>query len=840
MLRSPSSSPNQDEILETFLSYLEGQGIELYDHQEEAILEIFNGRHVILNTPTGSGKSMVAMAMQYQAICLNRRSYYTVPIKALANEKFLSLCQTFGPENVGMITGDATVNAEAPVICCTAEILANFALRDGVEAKIDDVIMDEFHYYSDKERGVAWQVPLLALPKATFLLMSATLGETSFFIKELEERTGKPAVLVQSDVRPVPLEFEYSETPLVEKVTELVLAERAPIYLVNFTQRACAEVAQNLLSVNLCSKEEKKVIAGVLEEGDFKSPYGKEIAKVLRHGVGIHHAGLLPKYRILVERLAQKGLLKVICGTDTLGVGVNVPIRTVLFTQLCKYDGSSSRILTVRDFKQICGRAGRRGFDSIGYVVCQAPEHVIENKKIDEKASSGKGGKKKAVKKKPPEKGFVAWSDKTFEKLQVSAPEPLLSRFQVSHGMLLHLLSRKGVDGCEELRQLIDRSHETDVQKKTHRVRARKIFSGLVRGQVFQIIPPAERRSASKVSLNADLQDDFSMNQALGLFLLDALSELDTASPQYAYQTLSLIESILENPQMLLRKQLDEKKSALIVEWKNAGVPYEERMDRLEEIDYDKPEAEWIYDAYNRFVKENPWMDREGIRPKSIAREMFESYASFDDYIRKYGLERSEALLLRHLSQVYKVLSQTVPPAAKNEDLVDVEAYLEEMVRGVDSTLIDEWEKMQDPTRFEEKKEQFLAPQKFTHDKKKLLREVRGQVFALLTSIEKESWQKVLSLLTPGALSGETLTRELIENDMDLYYADFAHLQLDPEARSREYTRIVKQEHVWEIEQALLEPGGGSDCFLRIVVDLKACDDSNSLVMSWGGVLRTV
>jgi len=390
-------SPTPDDILNAFLDYLSSTGTEPYDHQEEAILELFAGNNVILNTPTGSGKSLVALALQYKSLCLGRRSYYTVPIKALANEKFLSLCETFGPENVGMITGDATVNASAPVICCTAEILANIALRDGAKAQVDDVIMDEFHYYSDHERGVAWQIPLLTLPQSRFLLMSATIGDTAFFQEGITQLTGAPTLLVNSENRPVPLEFEYSTIALEEKIEELVAANRAPIYLVHFSQLSCAKTAQDLMSRNFCSKQEKEAIAELLIDADFRSPYGKEVKKLLRHGLGIHHAGLLPKYRTLVEKLAQRGLLKVICGTDTLGVGVNVPIRTVVFTQLFKYGGQGTKTLAVRDFKQIAGRAGRRGFDDIGYVVAQAPEHVIDNIKAEAKAAA-RGGKSKAMK----------------------------------------------------------------------------------------------------------------------------------------------------------------------------------------------------------------------------------------------------------------------------------------------------------------------------------------------------------------------------------------------------------------------------------------------------------
>lgn len=690
------SDPTSNEaILDGFLDWLVESGIEPYDHQEEAILELFQGKNVILNTPTGSGKSLVALALHFRAICQKRRSYYTVPIKALANEKFLSLCETFGPDKVGMITGDATVNPGAPVICCTAEILSNQALREGPRAQVDDVIMDEFHYYSDHERGMAWQVPLLTLSQARFLLMSATLGDTTFFEKELTTLTGAETVLVKSEDRPVPLEFSYSTISLEDQVEELVEAGKAPIYLVHFTQLACARSAQNLMSRNFCSKEEKAAIGEVLQEADFKSPYGKEMKKVLRHGLGIHHAGLLPKYRVLVEKLAQMGLLKVVCGTDTLGVGVNVPIRTVLLTQLFKYGGQSTETLAVRDFRQICGRAGRRGFDEVGYVVCQAPEYVIDNLKAEAKAAA-KGKKSRAVKKRPPEKGFVNWDEKTFARLQSAEPEKLTSQFEIRHGTLLNVLSRSGEDGCAELKRLISVCHETETRKQALRKRGFELFRGLVKGGILTIVPPAERVGPAKVKLDVELQDDFTMNQALGLYLLDTIPRLDPEEEDHVVNVISLIEAILEDPGAILRKQVDKEKTALIAKMKEEGYDFDDRMEALEEVEHPKPGKDFIYATYNEFVLKHPWAKEAGVRPKSIAREMVELGSSFEDYIKTYGLERSEAILLRHLSEVFKVLVQTIPPAMKTDDLKEVEEYLGGLVRGIDSSLIDEWEKLRE------------------------------------------------------------------------------------------------------------------------------------------------
>jgi len=534
-------TPDDDAILDRFLTVSAERGLTLYPEQEEAILELFAGHNVILNTPTGSGKSLVAAAFHFHALSTGRRSVYTCPIKALVNEKFLSLCRDFGPANVGMMTGDASVNPRAPVLCCTAEILANIALHRGEDSDIAAVIMDEFHYYADDDRGYAWQVPLLTLPRARFLLMSATLGATDQFERELTRLTGAPAVTVRSDRRPVPLQFEYSEMPLSERVADLIALQRAPIYLVHFTQRAASEAAQDLMSLKICSKEEKAALQVELETARFTSPYGKEMRRWLRHGIGVHHAGLLPKYRILVEQLAQKGLLKLICGTDTLGVGINVPIRTVLFTQLWKYDGKKAAILSVRDFRQISGRAGRKGFDDTGYVIAQAPSHAIENKRAAEKAAGDPKKQKKLVKQRPPE-GEIGWDARTFERLRTAPPEELNSRFDVSHGMLLLVLSRHA-DGCRAFRKLIQDSHETPHRKRALRRRAWQLFRALLDRKIVDWIPPEP--SGRKLRVNVDLQEDFSLHQELSLYLIDTLPLLDRESADYPFDVLTLCESIV-------------------------------------------------------------------------------------------------------------------------------------------------------------------------------------------------------------------------------------------------------------------------------------------------------
>jgi len=828
-------SPSSDDCLSAFLDYLAAEKVEPYGHQEEAILQLYEGKNVILNTPTGSGKSLVALAWHFRAICQGRRSWYTVPIKALANEKFLSLCKVFGPDQVGMITGDASVNAKAPVICCTAEILANLALREGARAPIDEVVMDEFHYYSDNARGSAWQIPLLALPQARFLLMSATLGDTRFFETALTDLTGAATVLVQSGDRPVPLEFEYSETPLEEKVADLAAKNRAPIYLVHFTQLACATSAQNLMSQNFCTKEEKQQISEALAGASFRSPYGKEIQKLLRHGIGIHHAGLLPKYRVLVEKLAQRGLLKVVCGTDTLGVGINVPIRTVLFTQLCKYDGTGTKILPVRDFQQICGRAGRRGYDAVGYVVSQAPEHVIENLKLERKAAANAGKKKNFVKRKPPEKGYVAWDENTFRRLIGSAPEKLVSSFRITHSMLLQTLARRDEDGCAALRTLIGRCHESPSRRKQLRKDAFRCFRGLVRGQILTITPVRERTGPAKVGLHVDLQEDFSLHHALGLWLIDTIPKLEADSPDYPLNLISLCEAILENPEVILRRQVDALKTELMAELKADGVEYEERIMRLDEVEWPKPGKEFIYDTFNRFCETHPWVDKENIRPKSIGREMFESWSSFEDYIKRYGLERSEGVLLRHLAEVYKVLDQTVPATVKTPEIDEAIGFFEAILRGVDSSLLDEWEKMRDPDYVPRELAAATSSQPtrlppLTRDKRAFTRLVRADIFELLKALDRRQWAAVLEqLATPEDEDEAAWTAARFESAMADYRSTHERIRLDPEARSAPYTRIREGEDerkgCWLIEQIMLDPDEANDWAIGLLVDLAKSDE---------------
>ena len=826
--------PGNDALLGQFLEYTENKRLQLYPAQEAAILELFEEKNVILNTPTGSGKSLVAAALHFKALVQGKRSVYTCPIKALVNEKWLALCREFGPDNVGLSTGDASVNRDAPILCCTAEILANIALREGSQANVQEVIMDEFHYYADRERGVAWQVPLLSLPQARFLLMSATLGDTSFFETELTRLNRRLTVTVASKDRPVPLEFAWSELPLATTVENLAAQGKAPVYVVHFTQLEAAQSAQDFTSINVSTREEKAELGNALEGFKFSSPYGPDIRRWLKHGIGLHHAGLLPKYRVLVEQLAQKGLLKIICGTDTLGVGINVPIRTVLFSKLCKFDGEKTAILTARDFHQIAGRAGRKGFDERGWVVAQAPEHVVENLKLEEKAA--RGGKK-AVKRKPPDKNFVNWDKNTFARLIAAQPERLNSRFHVSHGMLLNVLSRKG-DGCRAMQRLIHDCHETPKAKKDHTKRAWQLFRSLVDRKIIEFIPRTDEGAYLRV--NVELQDDFSMDQTLSLYLLETIPLIDPQAPDYPLVLLTLVESILEDPDLILRKQLDKLKSQKMAEMKMAGIEYDKRMEELEKLEHPKPNREFVYSAFNAFADKHPWVGQENIRPKSIAREMFENFRSFSDYIRDYELQRAEGLLLRHLNSVYKVLAQTVPDAAKTDPVHEMELYLGTMIRQVDSSLLDEWEKMRDPEYQRAETKEIRPPgaeeaeKDITRDTKAFTAAIRNRIFSFLRGLVNRDFEQALTYLSkPTDPDGETWTAERFASALEKYHADHQRICLDPNARNLRHTYVVPGEdkRTWRVQQMLVDPDEHNDWVAEFEVDLPASRQADEPVL---------
>jgi superfamily II RNA helicase len=817
--------PDPDAIFTAFADWAKDRGLPLYPHQEEALIEVVMGSNVILSTPTGSGKSLVATGAHFTALANGQRSYYTAPIKALVSEKFFALIDIFGPANVGMMTGDASVNAKAPIICCTAEILASIALRDGADADVGQVIMDEFHYYADPDRGWAWQVPLIELPKAQFILMSATLGDVTRFQEDLTRRTGWPTAVVKNSERPVPLIFSFSLEPLHETLNELLTTNQAPVYVVHFTQAAALEQAQALMSTNMSTRQEKDAIAAMIGNFRFASGFGKTLSRLVRHGIGVHHAGMLPKYRRLVETLAQAGLLKVICGTDTLGVGINVPIRTVVFTALSKFDGKKTRLLQAREFHQIAGRAGRAGYDTVGRVVVQAPEHVIENEKSFAKALAKAGdpalARRRVVKKKPPE-GMVSWGQPTFDRLVASEPEPLTSSFTVTHAMVLNVIDRPG-NAYAAMKHLLRDNHEDRAKQRKHIHRAIEIYRALLAGGVVERLAEPDEQGRY-VRLTVDLQYDFALNQPLSPFALAAIELLDKESESYALDVLSVIESTLDNPRQILSAQQFRARGEAVAAMKAEGLEYEERMELLDEVTWPKPLEDVLEAAYEIYRRGHPWVGDYEVSPKAVVRDMFERAMTFPEYVQFYGLSRSEGIVLRYLADAYKALRQTVPDEAKTEELTDLIEWLGELIRQVDSSLVDEWEKLTnpDPASAELK----AQPRSLTSNTRAFRVLVRNALFRRVTLAALEKYDELGELDAADGWNAAAW-----EDALEEYFEAHDEIGTGPDARGPAMLIIDEGKTAWTVRQIFADPAGDHDWGISATVDLAASDEEGTAVI---------
>ncbi|MGB7240353.1 MAG: DUF3516 domain-containing protein [Rhodococcus sp. (in: high G+C Gram-positive bacteria)] len=818
LVPAPTTDEAQDPdaLFEIFTAWTVERGLTLYPAQEEALIELVSGSNVILATPTGSGKSMVAVGAHFAAMAAGKRTFYTAPIKALVSEKFFALCDIFGAQNVGMMTGDASVNSGAPIICATAEIVANLALRQGADSDMGQVVMDEFHYYSEPDRGWAWQVPLIELPNAQFLLMSATLGDVSLFRDDLTRRTGRATTVVSGSERPVPLMFSYVTTPIGETIEELVSTHLAPVYVVHFTQASALERAQALTSVNVASKDEKAQIADAIGQFRFTTGFGKTLSRLVRHGIGVHHAGMLPKYRRLVEKLAQDGLLKVICGTDTLGVGINVPIRTVLFTGLTKYDGIRTRQLRAREFHQIAGRAGRAGYDTLGTVVVEAPEHDIENARLVAKAGDDPKKLKRVQRKKAPD-GFVSWGEPTFERIVAASPEPLSSRFSVSNAMLLNVIARPG--NCfVAMRHLLEDNHETRPAQRKHILRAITLYRGLVAAGIVEQLPEPDA-DGRHARLTMDLQPDFALNQPLSPFALASFELLDADSPTHALDVVSIIESTLDDPRQILMAQQHAARGEAVSQMKADGIEYDERMELLEEVTWPKPLAELLVPAFEIYRGGHPWLNEVALSPKSVVRDMIERAMTFAELISHYGLTRSEGLVLRYLADAYRALRQTVPPEARTEEVQDITEWLGELVRQVDSSLLDEWENLTDPGEEPEARPEAYGgdtPRPITANPRAFRVLVRNAMFKRIELAAAGRWDD-LDDLDDGPDW---------EVELEPFFAEYGEIGTGPSARGPALFELTVGRETTSVRQIIEDPDGDQGWALGATIDL---DESNAL-----------
>jgi len=812
-----------DEVYEAFAAWAAEGGRPLYPAQDEAVIELVSGANVVLSTPTGTGKSLVAAGAHFAALAEGKRSYYTAPIKALVSEKFFQLVDLFGAQNVGMVTGDSSVNADAPIVCCTAEILANLALRQGPDAEVDVVVMDEFHFYGDPDRGWAWQVPLLVLERAQFLLMSATLGDVTTIADDLSRRTGRPTARVTGVSRPVPLEYEYVMTPVQETVERLLEEGKAPVYIVHFAQAAALERAQALMSAKVADRARRDQIAEAIAGFRFSAGFGQTLSRLIRAGIGVHHAGMLPKYRRLVEQLAQRGLLPVICGTDTLGVGINVPIRSVLFTGLTKFDGTKMRQLSAREFHQIAGRAGRAGYDTEGDVVAEAPEHDIENARAVAKAGDDPKKKNKIKRKKAPD-GFVSWGQASFERLIAAEPEPMVSRMRITHAMVLSVVARGG-SAFDAVRALVFENHEPRARQLAMARRALTIARTLINARVIEKVDGEYR-------LTVDIAPNFALNQPLSPFALAAFELLDPSSPSYALDMVSIVEATLDDPRAILAQQQFKERGEAVARMKQEGIEYDERMELLEEVTWPKPLDELLGAAYEAYAAEQPWVLDFALSPKAVVRDMYERAMTFGDFVRFYQLTRSEGLVLRYLSDAYRTMRQTIADEQRTPDLDDLIEWLGEVVKQTDSSLVDEWEALMNGSvemaAAEHEEIAPPAPARLTGNVRAFRVLVRNALFqrVLLAAADDVAG---LAALDGAAGFGEDAWDAVLEE----YYESHDEVGTDADARSMQYLVLDEDGpgRTWRARQIFADPSGDKDFGFSATIDLDASDDAGEAVV---------
>ena len=850
LLESIDGGWDPDAAYTAFEQWAEGRGLVLYPAQSDALIELVSGANVILSTPTGTGKSLVAAGAHFAALAQGHRSFYTAPIKALVSEKFFALVEIFGAENVGMITGDSSVNSDAPIICCTAEILANIALRHGADSPVRQVVMDEFHFYSDPQRGWAWQVPLLTLPGVQFLLMSATLGDVADLAADLSRRTSRDTAVITGVDRPVPLHYYYETTPVQETVENLLATSQSPIYIVHFAQAAALERAQSLTSIKVATREQRDAIADAIGAFRFTTGFGRTLSRLVRAGIGVHHAGMLPKYRRLVEQLAQQGLLRVICGTDTLGVGINVPIRTVLLTALTKFDGTRMRQLSAREFHQIAGRAGRAGYDTAGTVVCQAPEHETENARLVAKAAGDEKKLKRIVRKRAPD-GFVSWGEPSFQRLIAAEPETLTSSMQVTHAMLLNVIGRGG-DSFTIMRELIFDNHEPRMKQFSLARQALAIYRTLRTAEIvvqtgagFGPFPHGARPT---IRVTVDLQPNFALNQPLSPFAVAVFDLLQPAegpsassgapaaeasdvggagvagslarSSEFhrALDIISVLESTLDDPRQILAQQQFKARGEAVAAMKADGIEYDQRMELLEEITHPKPLEGLLTEAFDTYRQSQPWIGDFELSPKSVVRDLYERAMTFVDFVNFYGLARSEGLVLRYLSDAFRAARQTIPDEAKTEELRDLIEWLGELVRQVDSSLLDEWAELSSPTTALAVSDAPLPPPppSVVSNLRAFRVLVRNEMFRRVLLAAREDWEAL------GELDGGAgWTADAWGDALDPYFDEHDRIDTAGDARGPAMLDIEEGPGGWKVRQIIADPEGHHDWAIGAIVDLE-------------------
>jgi hypothetical protein len=679
--------------------FLIARGIEPYPVQEQAFSRIFAGESVLVTVPTGTGKTLMAKAALYAALERGQTAVYTTPLRALTEEKYRELVDDFGADKVGFATGDYKVNRDAPIQVVVAEILWNRIFGERATRPADVVVMDEGHYFNEPERGYVWEQSVIGLdPRTQLVVLSATIGNPEEFCQWVYLTRRIPMALVRSDERKVPLYHEYRESYLIDLVRELHEAGDTPAIVFVFGREQCFERARILKSCRrFTSDEERERVAAACEGVLLDRGAAGELRPLLLHGIGVHHAGVLPRYKQLVERLALERLVKFVVSTETISAGINLPAKRVIFPELRKVIRRQPRLLLPAEYHQMSGRAGRPQFDREGIALALAPEEVVQEirKETKEAEKSGRRPDAERIRKtayaharaQAQQKGDLIWDAEAHAKLVAGKPAPLQSRTRITAEQILAIglpdLAAEALPGADEAappRAPGDPAY---------------LHLNIVTVLDHLLLPDRDKRDAHR--LLAQLTDNL---RALGVLdehgrqvagqIIGQIRGVDGLFVYYALQqqdltyegARALCEFLLEDETVwkIVRREADEKRRQWILarlrerrreepqlQWEDVEEEYEKEFPR---------ELTPIEKVHAEFTAALPHPELHGGKTaKDIFAIIETEDLAFMDFVERYGMAHFEGNLFSYLARLARLARMlhevtTLPELATLRDAI--------------------------------------------------------------------------------------------------------------------------------------------------------------------------
>jgi superfamily II DNA/RNA helicase len=727
------TTPDRDALASR---YLEQLPYAPYPVQEEALLSWFTAEQgVMVCTPTGTGKTLIAQAALFEALHTGQRAYYTTPLIALTEQKFLetqALAKRWGfsPDQVGLVTGNRRVNPEANVLIVVAEILLNRLLnsQEFDFSAVSAVVMDEFHSFADPERGIVWELTLNLLPPhVRLLLLSATVGNASEFMSWLEHRQGRKLELVEGRERKVPLEYIWVPNLLLGEQLEAMAAgdealRKTPALVFCFSRDECWSTAEHLKGLDLLPGPARAALALKLPKFDLTQGAGPKLKAMLGRGVGVHHAGLLPKYRRIVEGLFERKMLAVVVCTETLAAGINLPARSVVFTSLVKGPPGKQKLIEPSSVQQIAGRAGRPQFDAKGYVYALAHEDDVKifrwKARYDSIPATARDPallkmKKELERKKPTRReNQTYWNQAQFDKLKHALPGKLYSKGPLPWRLLAYLL--KVSPEVERIRTVVRKRLLDEGRIRAGEIALDQMLKTLADGGFVTLDPPPPVVDPAQPSAHGSPRyqpvlahplprlDQLlvfkSIQPLYGAFLVDLLGK---ASP---IERLQAWESVLELPRPLLRfvrvPWPDElppgplEKDILDPELVNRGLlnakvllpPGEPDDDELVDDDEDEFPKRLAEKLFLLFEAKFPTVTDLAVEPVWCAAELLRFDGDFNKYVKARDLTKQEGLVFRHCLRLVLLLGEFLEVCPPELDILAWRAELRELADRLTAT----------------------------------------------------------------------------------------------------------------------------------------------------------